>query len=114
MLTRDRDRYDAETHLRNTQATSVRPATLPLPYLIPLSAAAQFYCAVTPVDARGRLADRSPLRILKWSPGQPISIIISPAHVPRLSAFGHTAPHAVTRQGHVRLPAAIRHQYGIN
>lgn len=53
---------------------------LPLPVLpaLPnrstLSALSAFYCAVTPLDARGRLADSSPVRIAGLSPGQPITI----------------------------------------
>jgi hypothetical protein len=87
---------------------------------------------VTAVDARGRLADASPIRALGWTPGSQITlhvlagavIIATPATPPHNppgtaappSAIGQAgrtrvrpARPAITAQGHLRLPATIRH-----
>lgn len=62
---------------------------------------------MTSIDVHGRLSDRSPLQIMGWGPGQPIAItpaagVITVAHCP-------DAGEAITRQGHLRLPASVRH-----
>lgn len=77
-------------------------APLPTPTPMP-----SLYYTVTPVDTRGRLADRSPIRALGWRPEQPITItVIQQAIVVTAQAGG---ADSVTRQGHLRLPARIRH-----
>src|SRR2546423_10529947 len=49
---------------------------LPLaPLLLPMPAPS-LYCALTPIDDRGRLANRSPIRAVGWPPGQSITISI--------------------------------------
>jgi hypothetical protein len=81
--------------------------------------------AVTAVDARGRLADASPIRAVGWRPGQPITLHVVAGAVivinrtppdppgrdsrigPSVARMGRTA---ITQQGHLRLPAPIRHQ----
>ncbi|WP_433617045.1 hypothetical protein ACQP2P_16615 [Dactylosporangium sp. CA-139114] len=69
------------------------------------------YYVVTAVDARGRLADRSGLQALAWTSGHLITIEVSPAMaIVRGSADG---PHAITRQGHLRLRASARHALGL-
>ncbi|WP_344614184.1 AbrB/MazE/SpoVT family DNA-binding domain-containing protein [Dactylosporangium salmoneum] len=68
--------------------------------------ARSIFCVVTSVDVRGRLADRSPLGVLGWSPGQAIAIRPGVGSVVvRADAAG---PHAITSQGHLRLPASAR------
>lgn len=70
------------------------------------------YFTVTPIDARGRLADRSPIRALGWQPSQPITItVIRHAIVVTAHAAG---AESITRQGHLRLPAGIRHACRLN
>ncbi|WHT20186.1 hypothetical protein N8J89_03685 [Crossiella sp. CA-258035] len=66
---------------------------------------------VTPIDQRGRLADRSPLRALGWEPGRSISISVTDAAV--IVVTGRRGAHTLTRQGHLRLPASVRHQCGL-
>jgi hypothetical protein len=70
------------------------------------------YYTVTPIDARGRLADRSPIRALGWRPGQPITITVLQQAI---IVTTHTdAAEFITRQGHLRLPARIRHRCHLN
>lgn len=85
---------------------------LPLP---PLSAPApppSLYFTVTPVDVRGRLADRSPIRVLGWRPGQPVTITVLQQAIVVTAQAGEA--ESITRQGHLRIPARIRHVCGLN
>jgi hypothetical protein len=59
------------------------------------------------MDRRGRLADRSPIRAVGWPPGQPITI--SASQDPYLVIVRPGGPDKITRDGHLRLPARIRH-----
>lgn len=59
------------------------------------------------MDARGRLANRSPLRALAWEPGQRLAM--SPANDYVVAAPCRTGTAAITRQGHIRVPAEVRH-----
>jgi len=80
---------------------------LPLaPLLLPMLAAS-LYCALTPIDDRGRLANRSPIRAVGWLPGQPITISIVQETVVVISQSN--GAESITRQGHLRLPAHVRH-----
>jgi hypothetical protein len=80
---------------------------LPLAPLLPSMSASSLYCALTPIDDRGRLADRSPIRALGWSPGQPITISVLQETV--IISSQPTGAESITRQGHLRLPAHVRH-----
>jgi bifunctional DNA-binding transcriptional regulator/antitoxin component of YhaV-PrlF toxin-antitoxin module len=86
---------------------SAHTAGLPLPRLQAPIPAPSLYFATTPVDSRGRLADASPVRAVGWSPGQPITIIVIAGTIVVTSA--PDGAESVTRQGHLRLPARIRH-----
>jgi hypothetical protein len=64
------------------------------------------YYVVTTIDPRGRLADRSPLRFLRWQAGTPIRIS---------AAVGTSVVHSdaggqerITPQGHLRLRPTVR------
>ena len=91
----------AETDLR------IQVIGLPLAPLRAPMPAPSLYCAVTPIDERGRLADRSPIRALEWSPGQPITILVVRETV--VVSSGSNGAESITRQGHLRLPAHVRH-----
>jgi hypothetical protein len=80
---------------------------LPLAPLLPPMPAPSLYCALTPIDDRGRLADRSPIRALGWPPGQAITISVVQETVIVVSQ--PTGAESITRQGHLRLPARVRH-----
>jgi hypothetical protein len=72
----------------------------------PITGKESAHYVVTTVDVRGRMADRSSMRLLDWLPGQSVEATISGGAaliVPR-----HGTPSAVTRQGHLRLPLAMR------
>jgi hypothetical protein len=84
-------------------------SNLPLVALQPLTAPILLHCVVTPIDARGRLADSSPARILGWPPGHPISIAAIPHDGRQIIRVRPGGPNAVTRQGHLRIPAYVRH-----
>ncbi|GAA0739650.1 hypothetical protein GCM10010199_63840 [Dactylosporangium roseum] len=86
-------------------------AGLPMPALRSVAAAEDMYCVVTTVDARGRLADGSPARVLGWLPGQLLTIVIT-AGVVQLSTAQDSGV-AVTKQGYLRLPSEIRHAVGL-
>jgi hypothetical protein len=59
------------------------------------------------MDRRGRLADRSPIRAAGWPPGQPVTI--SASWDPSLVIIQAGGLDTITRDGHLRLPARIRH-----
>ncbi|HET9653847.1 MAG TPA: hypothetical protein VFP72_00700 [Kineosporiaceae bacterium] len=93
----------------------LRRAALPLPDLAPTSAevdaSPRRVYGLSAVDDRARLADRAVWRALGWTPGTrrqirlaggPVVVEADPG-----GAFG------VTRQGHVRSPATIRHRCGL-
>lgn len=82
---------------------------LPLVALQALTAPTLMHCVVTPVDARGRLADSSPARMLGWEPGRPISVVVIPHSGRQIIGVRPGGPNAVTRQGHIRIPAYVRH-----
>jgi hypothetical protein len=63
------------------------------------------------VDDRGRLADRVVWRALGWTPGTRLQIRAAGGLVVVDADPG--GAFAVTRQGHVRIPATIRHWYGL-
>jgi hypothetical protein len=84
---------------------------LPLPQLVTPVPRSDLFCAVTPIDDRGRLADRSPVRAAGWAPGQPVTI--SATHDRRLVIVQADGLETITRHGHLRLPARIRHACGL-
>lgn len=75
--------------------------------LFPPMPAPSLYCALTPIDDRGRLADRSPIRAIGWPPGQAITISVVQETVIVVSQSN--GAECITRQGHLRLPARVRH-----
>ncbi|MEU5845304.1 AbrB/MazE/SpoVT family DNA-binding domain-containing protein [Saccharopolyspora shandongensis] len=63
------------------------------------------------VDDRGRVADQAVLRALGWAPGTRLAI-----RETRRLLIVQTDPHGVftiTTQGHLRLPAPVRHCSGL-
>jgi hypothetical protein len=84
--------------------------TLPMPRLVSTRAAAAVY-GFAALDSRGRIADRAVIGSLGWLPGTRVDIhetqgLIVIAAEPR-------GVFSVTGQGHVRLPAAVRHWCGL-
>lgn len=85
---------------------------LPLPRLRPPVTRSNLFCAVTPMDDRGRLADRSPIRAAGWQPGQ--AVTISASRDCGLVIVHADGQEAITRHGHLRLPARIRLACGLS
>lgn len=96
------------TALCSTETKACMQVTgLPLaPLLLPMPAPS-LYCALTPIDDRGRLADRSPIRAIGWPPEQPITISVVQETV--VVSSQSNGAESITRQGHLRLPAHVRH-----
>lgn len=85
------------------------PHGLPLPGPPPTTGSPAAYHTVTAMDARGRLADRSPLASLGWQPGLPVCFRVITGGV--LVVAAPDGLYAVTRQGHLRLPTPLRHLF---
>lgn len=82
---------------------------LPVAELLTFPPETDAYYAVTAVDARGRLADASPVRRLSWAPGTPVALHVVRGQVVVATRNGTPGRYAITRQGHLRLPATVRH-----
>lgn len=63
------------------------------------------------VDCRGRVADRAVLAALGWTPGTRLDI--RETHGLLLIRQNDHGVFSMTRQGHLRLPAAVRHCCGL-
>ncbi len=83
---------------------------LPIPVLADSAPRVQARLVVTPVDRDGRLADRSQLTFLGWSPAVPVALTIEPGPIV-IARPG--AGVRVDRRGHLHLPVAVRHSCGI-
>lgn len=94
---------------RATHVTrSPRIAGLPVPSLPTQVQRTSSRFAFTTIDDRGRLGDRSLVRALNWQPGASLRPTVLDEQFIVLSRSAGTA--LVTKLGHVRLPAAIRHR----
>lgn len=80
---------------------------LPIPELPSVPGPSGIFFVTTKMDDRGRLADRSALRELAWQPGSPVSFTIVGAVI---VAAPHRGRFMITQQGHVRIPAPVRHR----
>jgi hypothetical protein len=83
------------------------PRALPLATLVERAPRTGAFHAVTTIDSRGRLADRSPLRALGWPPLSRVSI--NSINGELIVVRRCDGPDSVTSQGHLRLPARVRH-----
>lgn len=83
---------------------------LPVTPLLSYPPETSSHYVVTAVDARGRLADASPVRKLAWVPGTPVTLHVVRGQVVVATRSSSAAGrHTITRQGHLRLPATVRH-----
>jgi hypothetical protein len=94
------------TEHQNRRRLPANGGGLPLPPLLSPAPRSSLFCVVTPIDDRGRLADRSPIRAVNWSPGEPVTISVTHDHIVIVRRGG---PESITRHGHLRLPARVRH-----
>ncbi|MFB9183197.1 hypothetical protein ACFFX1_34130 [Dactylosporangium sucinum] len=66
---------------------------------------------MTSPDVNGRLADRSPLQVLGWTPRLPLKATMIGAVVVLVPCA--EGPERVTRQGHIRLTVSAQRTLGI-
>ncbi|MET8654190.1 hypothetical protein [Nocardia aurea] len=69
-------------------------------------------CAITSVDPRGRLGERSAVRSLRWEPGQRIRFETD-SYVAVIDAAAE-GKQSIGPSGYLHLPAAIRHACDIS
>ncbi|MEU0465232.1 AbrB/MazE/SpoVT family DNA-binding domain-containing protein [Amycolatopsis sp. NPDC006131] len=81
--------------------------TLPLPAM-PAPRTNSVVYGMAAVDCRGRVADRATLTALSWTPGTRLDI--REARDLLLIRRDDYGMFTVTKQGHLRLPATIRHR----
>lgn len=84
---------------------------LPMAQLLDAGRASSAYYALTVVDARGRLADRSALRALGWEPRHRITLGLRPGVV--LVQSHPDGAQMITGQGHLRFPVTVRRGCGL-
>lgn len=93
-----------------TPADPQRRRTLPVAAVPTPRTNATVYGMAT-VDCHGRIADQTTQRTLDWTPGQRLALRETHGLL-----IIHTDPHGVFRvtgQGHLRLPAQVRHCCGL-
>lgn len=93
---------------RSPTAASSRP--LPLP-AVPTSRIATVVYGMAAVDCRGRVADRTVFAALGWVAGTPLAISLT--HATLVIGADPGGVFGMTRQGHLRLPAPVRHRCGL-
>jgi hypothetical protein len=84
---------------------------LPLPRLMQITAPAEFYCTVTPVDVNGRLADRNPLRALGWEANLQVSVVCQRGVI--VVEARDRGLSKLTQQGYLLLPSYVRRSCGM-
>lgn len=89
---------------------SLSRKALPLPSLIAQRTTTTVY-GLAAIDDRGRIADRVVLRALGWSAGR--RLVIDESWGLLVIFPDASAPAQVTGQGHLRVPATLRHRCGL-
>lgn len=82
------------------------PEGLPLAELVEIPGGSARYYIASTIDDRGRVADRTPLKIMAWGPGTPARI--DPIPHAGVIVVRRGGSDAVTGQGFLRLPVAVR------
>ncbi|SCL19879.1 hypothetical protein GA0074692_0726 [Micromonospora pallida] len=83
---------------------------LPLARLAARRAASTVYGLAT-LDSRGRVADRTAMGALGWAPGRRLDIREHAGLI--IVAADQQGVFAVTKEGHLRLPAVVRQWCGL-
>jgi bifunctional DNA-binding transcriptional regulator/antitoxin component of YhaV-PrlF toxin-antitoxin module len=83
---------------------------LPLPSLISRRTSTVVY-GLSALDDRGRLADRVIMRVLGWAAGLQVDIRETGGVLTVLT--DPEGAYQITTQGHLRLPAPLRHRCGL-
>ncbi|GAA3989617.1 hypothetical protein GCM10022247_05290 [Allokutzneria multivorans] len=79
--------------------------------MIPAARSSGVVYGLAAVDCRGRVADRVVMTALRWKPGMRLDIHEARGLLVVQAALGGV--FAVTKQGHLRLPASVRHCCGL-
>jgi hypothetical protein len=98
--------------LRMDEPSNVGPRQglpVPKPWTPPGTPSAHY--TVSAMDTWGRLADRSSVTALRWRPGLHLALTVRPAAV--VATPDPVGRDAITMQGHMRLPASLRHLFGL-
>ncbi|MHA4951549.1 AbrB/MazE/SpoVT family DNA-binding domain-containing protein [Micromonospora sp. SD19] len=88
----------------------MRRPPLPLPTLAATRSRLAVYGLVT-LNAHGRIADRSAMKVLQWAPGLRLSI--RERHGLIVVSADQQGVFKVAKEGHVRLPAVVRQWCGL-
>jgi hypothetical protein len=81
---------------------------LPVARLVVPQRRTSAHYVITSVDVWGRLADRSALQVLRWRPGLHLVVSVVRRQVIVISPQDSGRTNVITRQGHLRLPVAVR------
>lgn len=109
---REQSRGDGHPNQANSgNSGRMRYRGFPLPDLIGKVERLPTYYCVTPIDDRGRVADRSALRAMQWAALQPIEYVVKSGIVMVTSL--ESGRWTITRQGHLRLPPSFRLAVGV-
>ncbi len=85
---------------------------LPVPAMRLLAPTTEKYLySVTTICCHGQLSDRAPTKLLQWQPSRRIHLAVNANAV--VAVDDPNGDSHIGREGHLRLPAAIRHQCGI-
>ncbi|QLY28886.1 AbrB/MazE/SpoVT family DNA-binding domain-containing protein [Nocardia huaxiensis] len=95
---------------RNTGSTGI---PFDFPEQLDRSPLGEIHCAVATVDKHGRLSDRSALRLLRWLPGQPISVDVEENNIAVIRR-SHDSCISLRSNGYLVLPARIRHSCNLS
>ncbi|WUA11700.1 hypothetical protein OG225_19805 [Nocardia sp. NBC_01377] len=74
----------------------------------PISPIGEIYMATTTVDIRGRLGERSAIKVLHWEPGQPLTLSAEPGRV--VVVAEPTGRWTIGASGYLSLPARLRRE----
>lgn len=84
---------------------------LPVAQLAPPASDRSPVCGMAAIDCNGRITEATVIPVLGWAPGTRVDIRVR-AGLVLVTADPH-AVFRVTQPGQVRLPATVRHWYGL-
>lgn len=103
--------FDRADGVADASPAAQKPMVAGIPFAfpgaeLPVPPMGEFTCATTTIDPAGRLGDRSVIKRLGWSAGQPVSIEPSQGllHITRVAE----SESSVAANGYVFLPASVR------
>ena len=100
----------SDGHTDGSVGTSGARRTLPLP-TVPTPRTSSIVYGLAAIDCRGRAADHTVMTALGWVPGTRLDIRESGGLL--LIRSDVHGVFSVTKQGHLRLPAPVRHRCGL-